>query len=347
MLYTSHPRRLTRSPRGRVAAAGRQGVLSLRGADRGHRVDATVPEVRELREEAVEFFSCGHRLAGLWRTPSEVSGPLRAVVQGPGWMGAKEGDHYLPVHRALTDAGFGVLIFDYRGMGGSEGDPTWFSPLEQLRDLRSALNYLETREDVDADRLSIYGRAATGAAHAIILGAMDTRVRAVVAQNPIADGGRWLRGMRREYEWLEFQQRLAKDRALRATSGDGELVDPFGDVVIPLPERAELNFKKEVNHLIPRGIRLEGVDELLSYRPVDFVGLRPFPLLLIGVEHDANTPLDHCRALFEQARGPKRLLVQRHTSHYAAGRDYAHVIPQCIAEWFDEHATAADVDSFS
>ena len=42
------------------------------------------------------------------------------------------------------------------------------------------------------------------------------------------------------------------------------------------------------------------------------------PLLVIGVEGDATTPTDHAEALYEAAQGPKRLIMQRHTTHYAA-----------------------------
>ena len=40
--------------------------------------------------------------------------------------------------------------------------------------------------------------------------------------------------------------------------------------------------------------------------------------MVIGVEGDATTPTDHAERLYEAARGPKTLLMQRHTTHYAA-----------------------------
>jgi len=40
--------------------------------------------------------------------------------------------------------------------------------------------------------------------------------------------------------------------------------------------------------------------------------------LVIGVEGDATTPTDHAERLYDAARGPKALLLQRHTTHYAA-----------------------------
>ena len=43
----------------------------------------------------VEFFSEGDRIAALWRTPDTVDGPLRAIVQGPGWLGLKDANLYV------------------------------------------------------------------------------------------------------------------------------------------------------------------------------------------------------------------------------------------------------------
>ena len=59
-----------------------------------------------------------------------------------------------------------------------------------------------------------------------MLPAIDPRVRAAVAQMPIADGADWLHSMRREYEWLELLERIAQDRRNRVLTGKGEMVHP-------------------------------------------------------------------------------------------------------------------------
>ena len=76
-----------------------------------------------MKSTEVEFYSEGDRIAAIWRTPDEVTGPLRAIVQGPGWLGLKDAKLYVRYHEALTAAGFGVLVFDYRGFGDSRPNP--------------------------------------------------------------------------------------------------------------------------------------------------------------------------------------------------------------------------------
>jgi alpha/beta superfamily hydrolase len=56
--------------------------------------------------------------------------------------------------RILARHGYGVLIFDPRGTGESEGDPyRWGGE----RDVKAALNYLRGRPDVDPQRIGGLG----------------------------------------------------------------------------------------------------------------------------------------------------------------------------------------------
>src|SRR5690606_14916758 len=113
----------------------------------------------------------------------------------------KDAKLYLPYHEALTAAGYAVLIFDYRGFGDSGGDRGTLSPATQLDDLINSVTYLQTREDIDSDRIGVFGSGGTGGGNAVLLAARDPRIRSAVAQVPVADGYNWLKRMRREYEW--------------------------------------------------------------------------------------------------------------------------------------------------
>jgi dipeptidyl aminopeptidase/acylaminoacyl peptidase len=87
--------------------------------------------------------------------------------------------------RVFVDAGFVVLVHDHRGSGASGGDPRfdvdpWRS---QIADWRNAIAYLESHPAVDPGRIGVWGTSYAGG-HAIVLGATDRRLRAVVAQIP-------------------------------------------------------------------------------------------------------------------------------------------------------------------
>jgi dipeptidyl aminopeptidase/acylaminoacyl peptidase len=292
-----------------------------------------------MNTEEVRFFSEGTELSGLWRTPEDDSPrPLRAVVQGPGWFGAKEAALYEPYHRALTDAGIGVLIIDHRGF--RPGDPPESIKLAgQVQDLRNALTYLSAREDVDARALGLFGNGGTGAGNAVLAAASEPRVRAVVAQFPIADGERWLRGMRRDAEWAEFLAALAADRAERVRTGRARTVDPTSEITLPSPERERTAVKADIADRVPRRAPLALADELLAYRPVTAVRDVRAPLLLIAVEGDVVTPESHAVDLYEAARCTTALVMQRDTTHYASYAKYGDAVRTAIVEWYDDHLT--------
>ena len=297
-----------------------------------------------MKSTEVEFYSEGDRIAAIWRTPDEVTGPLRAIVQGPGWLGLKDAKLYVRYHEALVAAGFAVLVFDYRGFGDSGGDRGVLSPARQLQDLVNAVTYLTTRDDVIADAIGVFGTGGTGGGNAVLLADADPRIRAAVSQVPVADGTDWLHRMRQEHEWLAFLASLDEDRRLRVTTGSGRLVHPREEIMVPTPERRATTIKADVDDRIPSAIPLSCADEILAYRPIDAAARLSTPLLVIGVEGDATTPTDHAEQLYAAARGPKQLVMQRHTTHYAAYDRYWTETTPLIVDWLDRYVRPSDVE---
>jgi len=296
-----------------------------------------------MRTTPVTFYSEGQRIDALWRTPDAGTGPFRAIVQGPGWLGLKDSKLYVRYHEALTDAGFGVLIFDYRGFGASDGDRGIISPAWQLQDLVNAVTYLTTRDDVVADAIGAFGSGGTGGGNAVLLAAADRRVKAAVSQVPVADGRDWLHRMRSESEWLAFLGALEADRKLRVVEGAGRRVHPREEIMVPSAERRTTTVKSDVDGRIPTDVPLACAEEILTYQPLVAASGLTTPLLIIGVEGDATTPTDHAEALYAAASGPKELIIQRHTTHYAAYDRYWEETTPRIVEWFETYVQPVDL----
>ena len=79
-------------------------------------------------------------------------------------------------------------MHDHRSFGASDGEPRFdVDPWRQIADWRRAISYLENRPEVDPHRIGLWGTSYAGG-HAIVLGATDRRLRAVVAQVPTISG---------------------------------------------------------------------------------------------------------------------------------------------------------------
>ncbi len=285
-----------------------------------------------MRTEKVELWSEGARLRGWLHRPERAAGRMAFVVQGPGWLGLADAKLYEPYHAAFTDAGFAVLIFDYRGFGESEGDRGTLSPALQLEDWRNALAYMRGRSDMDGERAAVFGSGGTGGGNAVAVAGLEPGVRATISQVPVADGRDWLHRMREEHEWIAFLASVEADRRTRATTGIGTVVHPRQAIMVETPERRASTVKADVDARIPSTVPLAAAHAILEYRPLDLAP-RVRGLMVIGVEDDAVTPTDHARQLYAAALPPKKLVIQRDTTHYAAYQRYASEVIPMMVEW--------------
>ena len=137
-----------------------------------HSARAEVPpaELGAAHEDVTLTTSDGLELEG-WYVPSENGA---AVIVFPGRL--------RPQHHArmLIEHGYGVLLFDRRGEGASEGEGN-MSGWGGERDIFAALDYLEARPDVDPDRIGGLG-LSVGGELMLQAAAGDDRLAAVVSE---------------------------------------------------------------------------------------------------------------------------------------------------------------------
>lgn len=127
-----------------------------------------------LDHRNVAFPSGGASLAG-WYVPSE-NGAAVALMHGAGSTRSDVLGHA----DVLARQGFGVLLFDARGHGGSAGrgmELGWHGEA----DASAAVEFLAGQPDVDPDRIGLVG-LSMGGEQAIGAAGVDDRVAAVVAE---------------------------------------------------------------------------------------------------------------------------------------------------------------------
>jgi uncharacterized protein len=98
----------------------------------------------------------------------------------------------------LPPAGYAVLLFDYRGFGRSDSPRGRLNRRFLLSDARSALDYLQTRPEVDRDRIAVYG-VSLGGVLGVALAAERQDIRGVVS---LAAFSSWSRIARDHFGWI-------------------------------------------------------------------------------------------------------------------------------------------------
>jgi fermentation-respiration switch protein FrsA (DUF1100 family) len=265
-----------------------------------------------MQRDDVEFDAEGGVKLRGWLFIPDGSGPHPAITMAHGYAGVKE-QGIEPFARAFADAGFVVLLHDHRTFGASDGEPRQdVDPWRQIADWRRAISFLESRPEVDAHRIGLWGTSYAGG-HAIVLGATDRRLRCVVAQVPTISG--YEQGLRRippdavaaledtfadderaqaRGEPPRYQALVSADPALPASYRARDAIDFY---LQPIPEGI---WENTVTVRSTRAARM--------YEPGAWIGrVSPTPLLMVVGLNDAITITDLALAAYERALEPKRL----------------------------------------
>jgi uncharacterized protein len=210
-----------------------------------------------------------------------------------------------------------------------------------VMDAQAALTFLGAQPMVDADRLGIYG-TSYGGATVVWVGAVDPRVKCVVAVVGIGHGQRWMRSVRRPDEYHDLLARGAADRVKRALTGASEFVDR-NEILIPDRQSAELAAAaRRGNPGAVSEIPLEFIDDTLGFHPEWVVDkIAPRPVLFITAGDDRLVPPQESEELHRRAGEPKRLVVLPNCGHYEvySGAPFRAVMDETVA-WYRRYLPA-------
>jgi dienelactone hydrolase len=208
----------------------RLGEEASRAVAQFYEYDASIPlEARvvekvekddSFREKIVFRGPQGFLVPAYLQFPSSGAAPYPCVLLLHGWSGSKENwwqdGNYISggnARKALLTAGFAVLALDVQCHGdriaqndfapanhyvdpsaGSNPRKGYFSLAEiyvqTTRDYRRAIDYLETRPDIDKSRIGVVGYSM-GGTQTFLLTGVEPRIKAAVAVAAPADKSKW------------------------------------------------------------------------------------------------------------------------------------------------------------
>ncbi|HOO56039.1 MAG TPA: acetylxylan esterase [bacterium] len=217
------------------------------------------------------------RVPGFYFEPRTGSKPFPCVIMQHGYMSSKMDSKSMGL-LTLIKAGYAVFAIDaqYHGERRVPGKDI-FSPdiendaraiVQTIIDLRRGIDLLETRKEIDSDRITYIGVSMGGILGSIFSG-VDERVKAPVL---VVGGGDW--------KTLVSQSEIGPARLLRKRINSGRL-ESIDELASMMKHVEPLNFIGLVS---------------------------PRPLLMINNKHDKIVPTDANKLLHAAAEEPKKIV---------------------------------------
>ena len=265
-------------------------------------VGARVVPIAHAGDESVGVRSEGFGLAATVTTPVDRPRPRDGwpavlLVSGPGAPDRDGTFSDVPVLGqlavALADAGFLVARYDRRGTGRSGGRPESAGVEEYAEDARRMVRYLDDRDDVDRDRITVVGHAEGGwpamlaaarerrADNLVLIGAPGTSGAELVLEQQSAALDRLNAAEEERNERIGLQQRI-----IEAVRGEGS----WTGVPDAMRRRAD-------THWFRTFLDFDAADTLRRTRQ---------PLLIVHGSRDRHVGAHHARRLAELAGRRRR-----------------------------------------
>lgn len=293
----------------------------------------------------IEFNAEGVVLRGWLYLPEHAPREIPGVVMAHGFSAVKEMylDRYAEV---LSAAGIGALVFDNRNFGASDGEPRGeIDPWQQVRDYRHAITWLGRQSRINRERIGVWGSSYSGG-HALVIGAIDRRVKCVVAQVPLISGARNLGRLVRADMAAPMRAQFDADREIRFAGGAPAMLpvvtsEANGAAALPTADSWEW-FTQTASRRAPawrNQVTLRTVEMLGEYEPGSYIErISPTPLLMLIAAGDHLTVADEAFAAYNRALEPKRLVILN-GGHFDAYVKAFERSSTAARDWFVEHLT--------
>lgn len=290
----------------------------------------------------IEFDANGTTLRGWLYQPDKGKAPYPTVVAAHGFSVLKEMglNDYAEIFAA---AGLAVIVYDNRNLGASDGEPRfeidWHA---QMRDYSHAITFAQTLDIVAPNRIGVWGTSYTGGL-ALIVAALDHRVKCVVSQIPYLHGMETLKKTTPPEKIEELYTLIEKERRSIAIGNAPRTMPVYHNDLSSPRESASRLTADFFDHYLSKGIKWENKFTIrsilfrLEYNALAFVDLiSPKPLLMIVAKEDTITPTEICLRAYEKALDPKELLlIEGH--HYRPYLDAFDESSGGARDWFLKH----------
>lgn len=289
------------------------------------------PVPDDVAFRTADIRSEGTRIAAEVFAPKRpASEKLPTIVMSHGWGGLAA--HLRPTALAFAQAGYFVVVIDYRGWGKSDArliqtektpekkDGKLIAevievrevvdPIDQTADIMNAIHWAAGENQCDSNRIGIWGSSFSGG-HVVYVAARDPRVKAFVSQVGSMDA-RWT---------------IANPTVRNFTFNQGT-ARTHGTIGYPA---AGARFNNMTGQPV--------WEKLMQYAPIEDIGRCQgcAKLFIIAENEELFDNKEHAILAHDRATGVKKLISIPGIKHYGI---YNEALPRAQQEaiaWYDEH----------
>ncbi|EMP8272033.1 alpha/beta hydrolase [Acinetobacter baumannii] len=219
------------------------------------------------------------------------------IIMAHGFAGLRQ-FKLIQYAQRFAQAGYAVILFDYRYWGGSTGKPReMISINSQLEDWKTMIQYASTCKFIDNRRIVLWGTSLSGG-YALSLASELKNIQAIMVQIPYVDGAETakLYPLQRYPQALKLSSQDYMGSKMGLNPKRLPVVDQYKLCFMPTADSyygclSIVNPDYYWSGEVPARVFFN----LMRYRPIQLVRQINIPVLFIAAQHDSLIPIESSR----------------------------------------------------
>lgn len=219
------------------------------------------------------------------------------IIMAHGFAGLRQ-FKLIQYAQRFAQAGYAVILFDYRYWGGSTGKPReMISINSQLEDWKTMIQYASTCKFIDNRRIVLWGTSLSGG-YALSLASELKNNQAIMVQIPYVDGAETakLYPLQRYPQALKLSSQDYMGSKMGLNPKRLPVVDQYKLCFMPTAD-SYYGYLSIVNpdYYWSGEVPARVFFNLMRYRPIQLVRQINIPVLFIAAQHDSLIPIESSR----------------------------------------------------
>ncbi|HEE6025572.1 alpha/beta hydrolase [Acinetobacter baumannii] len=219
------------------------------------------------------------------------------IIMAHGFAGLRQ-FKLIQYAQRFAQAGYAVILFDYRYWGGSTGKPReMISINSQLEDWKTMIQYASTCKFIDNRRIVLWRTSLSGG-YALSLASELKNIQAIMVQIPYVDGAETakLYPLQRYPQALKLSSQDYMGSKMGLNPKRLPVVDQYKLCFMPTAD-SYYGYLSIVNpdYYWSGEVPARVFFNLMRYRPIQLIRQINIPVLFIAAQHDSLIPIESSR----------------------------------------------------